>query len=298
MGSSIVHIEDSRSYSVSLDRSRLGMTVTGSGPGVPPPDKDIRLQPGESIQRSVRGAGPGDPVSGEIEPGGYALHAEWILYGCTETPAGKECRHHLDDGRPFYPAQEPVAVLSSEITADEPELHDLGDPKLTLEIEAHPGKIGHAAGDCTPETKAIDCTVFHLTTRNLGQYPIRYGVGACSSYDYTGARPQYRVKIGKWQDLALLGPPHQYAPSACVFGFSAIFPGEKETEFTLKTLGRGFDTKMLQEPGEYHFRFVFKADGCIGSPDASFCLSELEDGIDIVSNEVEVNIPLSNASNR
>jgi len=40
MGSSIVHIEDSRSYSVSLDRSRLGMTVTGSGPGVPPPDKD------------------------------------------------------------------------------------------------------------------------------------------------------------------------------------------------------------------------------------------------------------------
>jgi hypothetical protein len=255
MGSSTVHIEDSRSYSVSMDRSRLGMTVTGGGFSVPPPDKDIRLQPRESIQRSVRGAGPGDPFSGEIDPSHYALHAEWILHGCPENPTGKECRHHLDDGRLFYPAQEPVAVLSSEITADEPQLHDLGDVKLALELTAHPGKIGNAAGDCTPETNPIDCTVFHLTTRNLGQYPIRYPVNSCG---YSGARPEYRTANGSWQDLAAL---HQCVIcSACLSALNPVFPGTKEVEFTLKTLGRGFDTKMLQEPGEYHFRFVFKTE--------------------------------------
>jgi hypothetical protein len=289
MGSSTVHIEDSRSYSVSLDRSRLGMTVTGGGASVPSPDKDIRLQPGESIQRSARGAGPGDPFSGEIEPGRYPLHAEWILHGCTENPAGKECLHHLDDGRPFYPAQEPVAVLSSEITSDEPQLNDLGDVKLALELTAHPGKIGNAAGDCTRETNPIDCTVFHLTTRNFGQYPIRYAVNSCG---YSGPRPEYRTGNGKWQDLAALR--QCVICSACLSGLNPIFPGTKEVEFALETLGRGFDTKMLQEPGEYYFRFVFQTDVCIASPDASFCLSQPEDGIEIVSNEVEVNTPLSN----
>ena len=79
------------------------------------------------------------------------------------------------------------------------------------------------------------------------------------------------------------------AGSACFSGFNSIFPGTQESGFTLKTLGPGFDTSVLQEPGEYHVRFVFTMDACIGSPDASFCLLQLDDPLVIVSNEVEVN---------
>jgi hypothetical protein len=292
IGPDAVHIEDERSYSVSMDRSRLGMTASGGSPGFH--TKDALLRPGESIQRSVRGTHPDSPYE-EIGLGPHAVHAEWILYGCTENPPGKECRYHLDDGSPFYPAQAPITVMSAEIMVDEPQLHDLGDVRPALQLTAHPAKIGNAAGDCRAETNPIDCTVFHLTTRNLGRYPIRYGVGFCSSYDYKGAIPQYRSATGRWQDLALLPSPVQCVGGCtCLSGFSAIFPGDKDQEFTLKTLGRGFDTSMLQSPGSYHLRFVLTVGGCIASPDATFCLADLDDPLETVSNDVEVNTTVSN----
>ncbi len=287
VGPDTVHIEDGPCYGVSMDRARLGMSVKGgTGCG----GNDVRLKPGESIQRSVRGTGPGDPMSGEIEPGGYAIHAEWILFGCTENPAGKECRHHLDDGRPFYPAQDPVTVLSAEIMVNEPQLHDLGDVKLALEVTAHPGKLFNASSQCTLETNTIDCLVFHLKMVNLGEHPVRYITGGCTSFrsDYL---VEYRTAKGIWRRMPQ-SANGMVMGAACLSGPVVFFPGAEESEFTLSRIG--LDAKQLQEPGEYHFRLTFRQEVCIASPDGSFCLMQVEDPVEIVSNEVEVNTTLPN----
>jgi hypothetical protein len=288
VGSDTVHIEDGHRYGVSMDRSRLGMSVTGGGTGFG--GDDVRLKPGESIQRSVRGTGPGDPVSGEIEPGRYAIHAEWTLFGCKENPTGKECRHHLDDGRPFYPAQGPATVLSAEISVNEPQLHDLGDVKLELEVTAHLGKLFNAPSGCTSETNTIDCLVFHRKMVNLGEHTIRYMTGGCTSFRADDL-VEFRTPKGIWRPM----PPRANGIVACTASFSGavpIFPGANESEFTLGSIG--LDTKQLQEPGQYHFRLIFRQEACIASSDGSFCLMQVEDPVKVVSNEVEVNTTFSN----
>ncbi|MFZ0480543.1 MAG: hypothetical protein WAL71_15490 [Terriglobales bacterium] len=103
VGSDTVHLDGSGFYRVHVGSLRA--SGGGAGGMSDLDNSNIRLKPGEIIQRSVRLV-PFVNVK-QTASGLYFLHAEWVLYGCTDNPPGKGCRYHH--------AQEPAIVKSAEI---------------------------------------------------------------------------------------------------------------------------------------------------------------------------------------
>jgi hypothetical protein len=242
---------------------------------------NIRLKPGEKTDYTTRLISPPrrsvDSLSGDfLTVGSYELRAHWVLRGCTEAPDGTDCLSPLQVVRGAASIadldfQEPVTVVSNEITAVNPGLPDLGDLHFDFEVKEASAEMVKSGTEnergCTaPERKAIDCTTFHYTIHNLADRPVRNATASCSD---TSIRPEYRFEESAWNSI-----PDTAWECLRNMLIETEIPagGTLEGNFTLKTLRPGFDTSALQAPGEYQLRFTFYPSACWASPDASFCL--------------------------
>jgi len=239
----------------------------------------LRLKPGQKNTYATRLVSPRRAAE-TFAPGSYTLRAEWVLFGCTEEPEGTDCLSLLQVVRPSSVApalefQEPVSIISNEVTVDAPVLPDLGRLKLAFEVSARrgppPTSFAKKSVDCTGDASAsIDCIVFHYAIHNLGDRPIRHGGDSCSGF---GIIPEYRPPHGEWQPV----PSNNWVCTANIFFETLILPGgTAEGDFVLSTLGPGYDASVLRAAGEYSFRFTFWPNACFASPDGSFCLARPE----------------------
>lgn len=255
---------------------------------------NIRLKPGEKTEYTTRLISPRRSIEA-LGVGSYKLRTQWALWGCTETPEGTDCLSPLQVIRGASSVadvalQEPVIVFSNEVTAESPPLPDLGNLKFSFEVAIAPALMSKAETDAQPacapaSVPTADCAVFHYVIRNLGDRPVRNATTSCSD---TSIRPEYRFEGGEWKSLP-------YRPWRCtrnVLVETQIFPGGTiDGTFTLQTLRPGFDTSALQPPGEYQLRFTFWPNGCIASPDASFCLIRPERQPTVTSKELTFRNP-------
>jgi hypothetical protein len=242
---------------------------------------NIRLKPGEKTEYSTRIISP-KRYTETVILGEYKLRAEWMLTGCTEAPDGSDCLAPLQDTRLSVPPiffQEPVTVVSNEITAGSPAFPDLGDLRLALEATLVPTE--RVKSETNPKCSgsfgnSLDCAVFHYAVRNLGSRAVRLEMNGCPGFIF----PEYRVEGSEWKPLGwrrtivcTLNVPFQ----------TSVLPGGAfEGDFSL----RDFDTSLLQAPGEYKIRFSFTPRACPASPDGKFCLTPPENQPAITSNEL------------
>jgi hypothetical protein len=183
--------------------------------------------------------------------------------------------------------QEPVTIVSNEVIADSPPMHDLGALRFGFEVTVQGGSPSDglsstlAATGCTAETKnRIDCAVFHYTIRNLSDRAVRNTTASCSD---AGITPEYAAAGNEWK----LVPQKLWVCTANFTIETKILPGETiEGEFTLTTLAPPYDTTPLRAAGDYRFRFTFQPHACFASPDASFCLLKPENQPTAVSKEI------------
>lgn len=263
---------------------------------------DVRIRPGETAEYTTRLINPSrelDPISNDAV-GVYSIHAEWVLYGCTEQVEGTNCLPPLEVVRPPGVAppmdfQEPVMVVSNEVTVDLPPLPDLGKLKFSFQISIaeattlDPLTTGN--NSCKRSDTTIDCVTFHYSLRNLGDRAVRNGIFTCSDSDI-GA--EYRYEDGDWKQV----PPHFWMCSANMYYEKPILPGEAlDGTFTLPTLHPALDTTDLQAAGSYELRFTFFPKACFAAPDGSFCIQRPKDQPHILSNVVQVQVPKTPASN-
>jgi len=253
---------------------------------------NLRLKPGESTAYATRLIAPRRSADADgLPPGSYTIRASWLLYGCTEPPEGADCLTRLQVIRPpgsvpDVDIQEPTSLISNEITADAPLLHDLGTLKFALEVTSHAVPSSDAAPDkstkgCAPETDGnIDCTVFHYIIRNLGDRAVRNGTLSCSN---SGIVPEYSSASGDWKPV----PQQMWVCSLNIYIQRPILPGGTlEGEFTLATLAPGYDTASLRAAGDYRLRFTFYPSACFASPDGSFCIQRPDHQPPAVSQEL------------
>jgi hypothetical protein len=245
---------------------------------------NIRLKPEETTEYTTRLIAPRRSIEAlggaSLGTGSYKLRAHWALWGCTEAPEGTDCLTSLQVVRGASSVadvalQEPVTVLSNEVTAESPPLLDLGNLKFSFEVTIASAQMSKAETDAQPACAAasitnVDCTVFHYVIRNLADRPVRNATASCSD---TSIRPEYRFEGSEWKSV----PYRAWGCTMNVLVETQILPGGAiEGTFTLRTLRPGFDTSALQTPGEYQLRFTFWPNACIASPDASFCLTRPE----------------------
>jgi hypothetical protein len=253
----------------------------------------IRLKPREKKQYATRLISPSREAE-TFAPGSYTLRAEWALFGCTEEPEGTDCLSPLQVIRPPssippFDFQEPVFVISNEVTTDAPVLPSLGTLKLAFEVTARsgppPANSARRSVDCTGDASAsIDCTVFHYAIHNLGDRPVRHGGFSCSGF---GITPEYRSPHGEWQPV----PSKAWFCTANIFFEIPILPGgAAEGDFVLSTLAPGYDTSVLRAAGDYSLRFTFWPNACLASPDAVFCLTRPEKQEPVKSSEVSIRL--------
>ena len=260
------------------------------------PWTNLRLKPGERTQYATRLISPRRSAQ-SFASGSYTLRAMWALFGCTEASDGTDCLSPLQvirEGSSVADValQEPVSVVSNEVTANSPPLHDLGALRFAFEVTVHHGPPGDAlssmwaATGCTAETRSsIDCTVFHYTVRNLGDRAVRNATASCSD---SGITPEYATAGGEWK-------PVPQKLSTCWSNITIetkILPGRTiEGEFMLTSLAPPYDTTPLRAAGEYRLRFMFRPHACFASPDASFCLLRPENQPSVVSQEIALEQP-------
>ena len=252
---------------------------------------NLRLKPGEQKRYTTRLMAP-PRFAYFFPPGPHTLRATWTLWGCTDENAAPDCLTPLQiPPRPpsccsQFELQEPVDVISNEITVTAPQMPDLGSPKFSLEVALRPGPPDknltlQIPGGCAGEASgSIDCAVFHYKIRNVGDRPVRDGRSSCPGGIVS---PEYSIAGREWKPV----PSRVLACTMNVYSETPILPGQAlEGNFTLWVLG--YDTKELQTPGEYRFRFTFWPHACIASPDASFCLIWPQKEEPIVSADVAV----------
>ena len=198
----------------------------------PPAWSNLRLKPGEKTNYATRLIAP-DRYADAIAPGSYTLRAEWLLFGCTEGPDGKDCLAPLHAAdKPNAPSafdwQDPVGVISNEVTVQSPSLPDLGTPRFTISVMVRPGPPRNdlrkgLSANCTGENSAsLDCVVFHYTIRNVTGRAVRNGTLSCSDRPITW---EYRTEDGKWAAPAW----RMDAPMVCnsnVYIETRFFPTE------------------------------------------------------------------------
>lgn len=243
-----------------------------------------RLMPGEHLEYGMRLIGPGRTAA-SFAPGVYTLRAGWDFRACPSD--GPDCLATPDAVR--LQTLVTAGAVSNEITANSPQLPDLGTTKFSFEVAIRrglPTKLSRSTAGCATGTNSsIDCTVFRYTIRNLGDRAVRNSTSSCSS---SGMSAEYRTPASEWKHV------RQYGWS-CLSDFlieTKILPGDAvEGEFTLATLLPGYDTSPLRAHGEYHVRFSFWPSACIASPDASFCLMRPEKQPPVLSSEITVRVP-------
>jgi hypothetical protein len=254
---------------------------------------NIRLKPGEKTEYATRLISPNREIQYLVQ-GSYSIRAQWTLFGCTEDPDGVDCLTPLQTIRPpstLPPirVQEPVTVISNVLQAESPPLPNLGDLKFGFEVAIENVNTTEppAAPDnfCKPADKTADCVTFHYFIRNLGDHAVRNATSTCSD---SGIAPEYRYESGDWQRV----PQRSWLCSANRLIETVILPGGTiEGTFNLTTLRSPYDTKALKTPGLYGFRFTFKANACIASPDGSFCLQRPAEQPRVLSNTLQVQTP-------
>lgn len=253
----------------------------------------LRLKPGEKHEYSTRLISP-RRYAEAFAPGSYTLRAEWVLFGCTEEPEGADCLSPLQIVRPpssapAFDFQEPISVISNEITLDAPALPNLGTLKLAFEVIAHPGappsNPARKSVDCTGDANtSIDCTVFHYAIHNLGDRAVRHAGFSCSGF---GITPEYRTPGGEWKPI----PGRMWACTANILFEMPILPGgAAEGDFSLPALPPGYDVTVLRVAGDYSLRFTFWPNVCFASADATFCLTRPEKQIPVQSPEVSIRL--------
>jgi hypothetical protein len=248
---------------------------------------NTRLRPGEHTQYSTRLISQRRWIQ-SVGPGQYTIRAEWVLEGCTDPSDGSDCLTPLQVVRgastvPDVAVQEPVTVVSNNVTVESPPLGELGGLKFAFDVTVDAPPQRDAT--CTSANTNVECTVFHYAVRNLADRPVRNATFTCSD---TSIRPEYRFETGEWKSV----PQRFWACTANVLFETEILPGGAlEGSFTLRNLRPAYDTSSLQPPGEYRFRFTFWPDACIASPDASFCLTRPEKQPFVISKEVILQNP-------
>lgn len=256
----------------------------------------IRLKPGEKNTYTTRLISPRRDAEA-FAPGSYTLRAEWLLFGCTEEPEGTDCLSPLQVIRPpssisLFDCQDPVSVISNEVTLQAPTLPNPGTLKFALEVTARPGPPPTSAArrsvDCTGDAStSIDCIVFHYAIHNLGDRPVRHGGFSCSGF---GITPEYRPPHGEWQTSSTIAS----GCTANIFFEMPILPGgTAEGDFVMSTLPPGYDTSVLRSAGDYSFRFTFFPNACFASPDGAFCLARPEKQEPARSPEISVRLSAS-----
>ena len=250
---------------------------------------NTRLQPHEKTLIETRLISP-SRNGGPLLPGYYALRASLTLWGCIEPPDHTDCLSPLQVVTPpssdaMIDAQEPVEVISNEISAESPPLTNLGKMKFRFQVQISavaPENLPSKKG-CTSEKSANpDCTVFHYSIGNLGRSAVRYGYGTCEGLVIA---PEYRQSRGKWTRLHPRG-------GACAGNESlqtAVLSGKaSQGEFTIGTLGFGYDTTPLKMVGIYQLRFRWWPRPCFASPDGRFCLTEIEHANPVASSALMI----------
>ncbi|HEY6464507.1 MAG TPA: hypothetical protein VIY69_00865 [Candidatus Acidoferrales bacterium] len=259
---------------------------------------DLRLKPGQKTKYETRLVSPRRGVGYfyQAEPGSKTLRASWTLLGCTETTDGKDCLAPLQNvtplgGPPNVDFQEPVTVLSNEVTVESPQLPDPGVLKFEFEVSLSADRANDRTHCAEEAHMTPDCAVFHYYIRNRGSQAVRNATLTCSN---SGITPEYRLNGGEWRAI----PQISWICSSNITIETPILSGQAiEGTFTLATLAPGYDTSGLGEPGEYAFRFTFWPAVCVASTDGSFCVVRPEKQPPFVSNVVIVNVPELNAPN-
>jgi hypothetical protein len=243
------------------------------------------------VRIKTRLISPGREVE-ELLPGNYTLRAEWILFGCTEEPDGTDCLTPLQNvSQPGTPAkvdfQEPVEVISNEVSAESPTLLDLGTMKFAFDVNLLPTGVPPQLAASLPsrcadeKVRSIDCTVFHYRIENNGTRAVRRMRFSCSDSSIV---PEYWVE-GQWRPV----PPKQW-PWICTMNIlveTPILPGKMvEGDFTLATLVPGYDTRLFRVHGDWRVRFTLQPDACFASPDGRFCLTTPETQPSVASHEI------------
>jgi hypothetical protein len=272
-----------------------GAWFTISRPGRPtcyPPEwVNIRLKPGEKTEYTTRIISPQRDIEG-VSVGAYALRAEWALAGCTESPEGTDCLAPLQATRPGNSIsnlafQEPVTLVSNEITAGSPGFPDLGDLNLAFEVTVVPGEKAKSktGQDCSGDLgRGIDCTVFHYAVRNLANRAVRIMASTCPGFI---PNPEYRFGGSDWKSLPNSPNLVWTCDSTMTFETPILPGGASEGNFTL----RRYDTSLLQASGEYRVRFTFVPGACIASPDGRFCVTRPENQPTVTSTELTLPSP-------
>jgi hypothetical protein len=254
----------------------------------------FRLAPGEKNKYATRLISP-RRYAETFAVGSHTLRAEWVLFGCTEDPEGADCLSSLQVVRPPSSAprfdfQEPVSVISNEVTLDAPVPTVFDTLKFALEVTVRPGPLLSAGSagksvNCTGDASAsIDCIVFHYAIHNLGDRPVRHAGFSCSGY---GITPEYRPANGEWQPV----PSNAWVCTANIFFEMPILAGRaSEQDFALSTLAPGYDTSVLRAAGDYSLRFTFWPNACFASPDGAFCLARPEKQEQVRSPEISIRL--------
>lgn len=253
---------------------------------------NTRMRPGESIQYSTRLISRWGWI-GSVAPGRYIIRAKWVLKGCTDPAEDDDCLTPLQAIRGAskianiadVDVQEPVEVVSNEVTAESPTLPDLGAMKFSFDVKVISAS---EAAKLAPQLRAkcaaagadsIECVVFHYKVGNASTRAVRWMEMGCSGF---GIFPEYLD--GQWSPLVQNLPCTLNVPME-----TAILPGgAAEGDFTLAW---GYDLNPFRNPGEYVFRLIFRPEMCFASPDGTFCLETFHSEPAITSSQITVRVP-------
>jgi hypothetical protein len=251
---------------------------------------NTRLRPGEHTQYSTRLISERRWMQ-SVGPGQYTIRAHWILRGCTDESEGADCLTPLQVVRgankianiPDVAIQEPVEVVSNEVTAESPTLPDLGAMKFSFEVNVIPSSMARklapvVRAKCADEGPgSISCAVFHYKVGNAGTRAVHWMQLGCTDF---GIFPEY-LADGQWS------PVLENLPCTVnVLNETPILPGSVvEGDFTLTW---GYDISPFRTPGEYTFRLILRPQACFASPDGSFCLDSPHSEPPITSGQLTV----------
>ena len=263
---------------------------------------DVRLKPGQKTESATRLVSESRGIYDDsyTGPGSYTLRASWTLWGCTEGADKRECLGTMQIVGPYnlpdVNAQEPVTIMSNELTVKSPPLPDLGSPKFGFQVSLADEETNaqtNAPTVCAgvPNTRAADCAVFEYRILNIGPRAVINWTASCSD---TSITPEYRLNGGDWKRV----PEVPFACAGNIAIGTPMLPGwPVNGTFRIGTLAPRYDTTALRGIGHYDFRFTFWPDACVASSDGSFCLQLPEKRTAVVSNIVSLQVHEPNASN-